>query len=794
MKNYVTLILLSLISFVSQAQIKAEFTVQDTLCAGQLVIFKAKSDGVSYYNYNFGDVPSYTGWSTYVDSVVGHTYSTAGTYYVKLMVMESGSNPLQDTIEKIIYVRPAPTAQFSLEQYALNNVFCINTEFSISAWSNMKGFDSLAWDFGDGFTSEVRFPVHGYDTAGTYRIKASAFGKCGVATDSQTIVVKDNFEAKPSISLYASPMTVCNGQSVFINSYLQDEVDSVSITTGDGKQTALTEFEYTFEQTGDYDLQAISFNTCGSDTANLTVHVVDTVDNMPGFSVSPRATCSGQPIRFSLMTNYLLDGKVNFQDGQTMDFTDTTGLIYHSYSTDGTYDVEIIFNYKNCALPDTSIVQITIGSGSAPYRPYISTYPQIACPGQEVNVNLAYITPGDTLDVWYGDGSMERFVDQSSQAQHTYAAHGNYYGKCILTNACGLSDSSFFTQVIDSANRVTLSISSNQDAVGAKNCIQDTIYYYASSDGAEIQNMLWKFHDGSSQSGYMAKMPYSSAGDFLVEVTAENSCGITGKKAYTTEITDHMINPSFNFYFYPLAGCVNEAFLFDVIHSGAQTMMVDYGDGTTEYPDIQIPHITHAYGDPGRYTATLTASNQCGTVMKSAYPRVVAGPTVDFSFENKNYMTGDTVHFTNTSSGYRQHIWIFNNDLQDTSTMDAPYRVYATQGTYTIMLLAENEFGCYDTLSKQVTIGEVGIKGIAGEEFVRIYPNPTKGMLTVRLEKHIGNGLVELRSLNGQLLESASLSVNSETNLNLDNLSNGLYLVHIIGDGFTHTSRVILSR
>src|SRR6185503_5786279 len=88
-----------------------------------------------------------------------HTYATAGTYNVCLIVADGCSN---DTIcNNVTVTCPALTAGFSNSPSALTVAFT-NTSAGTPT--------TYAWTFGDGGTSSLQNPSHTYITAGTYNV------------------------------------------------------------------------------------------------------------------------------------------------------------------------------------------------------------------------------------------------------------------------------------------------------------------------------------------------------------------------------------------------------------------------------------------------------------------------------------------------------------------------------------------------------------------------------------------------------------------------------------------------
>lgn len=98
------------------AQVTAEFTAPDTICAGVQTEFIANSTNVTEFHWIYGDDPYYPGSSTGPNPIADPTYWQAGTYLVTLIVTGTPNN-VKDTVQKAIYVRPTPKADFRIDPY-----------------------------------------------------------------------------------------------------------------------------------------------------------------------------------------------------------------------------------------------------------------------------------------------------------------------------------------------------------------------------------------------------------------------------------------------------------------------------------------------------------------------------------------------------------------------------------------------------------------------------------------------------------------------------------------------------
>lgn len=79
---------------------------------------------------------------------------------------------------------------------------------------------------------------------------------------------------------------------------------------------------------------------------------------------------------------------------------------------------------------------------------------------------------------------------------------------------------------------------------------------------------------------------------------------------------------------------------------------------------------------------------------------------------------------------------------------------------------------------------------IVGENNVKVYPNPTKGMVTLQFDKPVKTGLYRLSDLSGKLLSDGTIT-NPIVTLDLSRYENGVYLLTLTLDGQTDTWKII---
>ncbi|MCB0640690.1 MAG: PKD domain-containing protein, partial [Phaeodactylibacter sp.] len=130
--------------------------------------------------------------------------------------------------------------------------------------------------------------------------------------------------------------------------------------------------------------------------------------------------------------------------------------------------------------------------------------------------------------------------------------------------------------------------------------------------------------------------------------------------------------------------------------------------GTPATSNQQNPQVF--YETPGTYDVTLTVTNSAGQDMMALvdYITVESLPMADFS----NTVNGATVDFTNLSVHADSYQWFFGDSNSSTAT--SPTHTYASDGTYTVMLLAENNCDT-DTLIGEVVIVTPPLGGFSAD-------------------------------------------------------------------------------
>ncbi|TWI02397.1 putative secreted protein (Por secretion system target) [Flavobacterium tiangeerense] len=83
---------------------------------------------------------------------------------------------------------------------------------------------------------------------------------------------------------------------------------------------------------------------------------------------------------------------------------------------------------------------------------------------------------------------------------------------------------------------------------------------------------------------------------------------------------------------------------------------------------------------------------------------------------------------------------------------------------------------------------------IDDENVMRVYPNPSNGNLTVRINNYNGQVAVKVIDINGRLVYTANkVTFNNEKSFDLSQLSAGIYMIDITGEGLKYVEKIIIN-
>lgn len=223
-----------------------------------------------------------------------------------------------------------------------------------------------------------------------------------------------------------------------------------------------------------------------------------------------------------------------------------------------------------------------------------------------------------------------------------------------------------------------------------------------STAASAITNWTWNFGDGSYSNLQNPVHAYTSQGNYGVTLTITTSLGCSDSY-YDTLVVSGACSTSCQAAFSHVENGSTVNFTDSSTATGNITGWYwDFGDGSFSYSQ----HPNHAYAASGVYEACLTiyTDDSCSSTVCDSFFVQCASQCGPASFTYN--ITGNTVSFTNTSSGtYASSGWIFGGNLPGSSQTN-PTVTYPGPGSYYVCLCIYDANGnLCDIVCETITIG-----------------------------------------------------------------------------------------
>lgn len=322
-----------------------------------------------------------------------------------------------------------------------------------------------------------------------------------------------------------------------------------------------------------------------------------------------------------------------------------------------------------------------------------------------------------------------------------------------------------------------------------------TVHFYDLTTGNPASSWQWSF-PGATPNASNEPNPtvvYTDYGVFNVSLTVVNPDG-TDTETKTDYITvDQVLAPETDFSASQVEIIEGDYVNFtDLTINEPNAWLWSFEGGDPGTSNLQNQDSVQ-YLVPGVYDVYLTASNFSGndTELKEDYIHVNAGtaPVSDFYADVTEITPGDTVNFFDLSSGNpTQWTWWFEGGEPGTSSLQNPTNiVYPTVGSYYVKLRTKNSFG-NNTVQKDgyIVVGNVSVKELSEANRIMVYPNPSHGLVTVRLmesaEAWGHGGMVDVAVINavGNVVRTINHDpALHELTIDLGNEPVGLYIIRV---------------
>ncbi|HNX43916.1 MAG TPA: PKD domain-containing protein [Bacteroidales bacterium] len=392
----------------------------------------------------------------------------------------------------------------------------------------VNGVQSVYWTFGDGDSSLLVNPVHGYANYGTYTVTLTVYADSGY-TGSVTHYI--NISPEPSAFFsYSSPN--CSSSPVLftdLSSTTYGYINTWIWDFGDGSPVDTIVFpndpnaSHSFPTAGTFIVTLSVINSEGcSDTYTASVDILSAP--IANFFYSP-TLCEDQVVQFTDASfpngaGDIVSWNWDFGDpasgiNNTSNFTNPS----HIYVSPGTYNVQqIVVNFNNCS--DTTIKQVVIHA-----LPSVDFSYTPALPCAFDLVFFAPIADTSSIATWYwqfGDGTASTFANPA----HSYVVPGTYTVSLTVTDTSGCASSIAKSIIVNASPLANFSFPS----VACSGTPVPFTDLSQTNGGGAIAQYYWNFGDPASGASNTSTIQnpqhvFANAGAYIVGLTITNING-----------------------------------------------------------------------------------------------------------------------------------------------------------------------------------------------------------------------------------------------------------------------------
>jgi len=360
------------------------------------------------------------------------------------------------------------------------------------------------------------------------------------------------------------------------------------------------------------------------------------------------------------------------------------------------------------------------------------------CPGDSVSLEAPGNLTGNT--VTWSTGSTDESITVNTAGTYTVE----------LSNNCGVGAD---TIVLAHPDVVDL------DTPDTLICKGDMIYVTAS-----LTNASYNWSNGENTQAIMV----DNEGEYIVDVVDQYGCPssdtievmISESARLNTSASDTVLCPG---QFLSLESGVDP-------RTGVTYSWSGFNDGSSKTTN----NVLIGWDEAANLVIEVN-DNSCisyDTLMIDNAP----APVATFA---SNRIDGATFTFTPDSTHPRfQYLWDFGD--RTTSTRENPTKLYQVQGNYTVVLKVTTLCGESNEQTEVETLA-IGISEDLANQLIKVYPNPSSGLVNVQLEAS-ENVNLEVSDMNGKVVYSNELGTvygTSTQSIDLSDIAKGVYMIRV---------------
>ena len=693
-------------------------------CNPFTVHFLNTSTGSTSYKWYFNDTSAIDTNRNPIH--IFYNNSTKDSVY-NVRLISYNSKGCDDTLILPVHVRPKPIANFSLSNTDSCGPFSVRfTNLSTPGDTENIYTMHFQWNFGNGFTSILKDPKISFVAAATkdttYNIKLFAYSKHNcVDTISKSLVVHPNAKANFSMTRadscgplrvqFTNTSTPGNNLGIGLMTFRWNFGNGVISTA---KDTSVTFTASSLRDTV-YSIRLVSFSNYGCPDT-IVKQVIVYAKPKAQFTRPDTASCGPSTINFT-NTSFPHDtGSINgmtfywnFGNGLSSTQRHPTTTYVAAKRNDTVYTITLIA-YSSHGCPDTA---------RSTYRVYpnpIDTFNSSTTGCSPFSVSFNNLTYNGSKYYWFfGDGGTDTLASPTHIFRGRYLLDTIYTVKMVAKSIHGCFGDTVAEQITVRAMPIA-----DFTASSLNGCTPSTIQFLNNTQGAISSS--WSFGDGAFSTTINPSHTFNNNTtkdtSFNVRLIATSALGC--KDTLIKQVTIYS-KPIANFTLSRTDSCGPFSVLFTNTSSNgnglpisAMTFHWDFGNGVISTSKDNMVTFGAGVINDTVYHVKLIAYSHHGcsdTIIKmvTVHPRAKA----NFIVSRTDSCGPFKVVFTNTSingNGFPLSAmtfkWNFGNGITS-STKDTSVQFSAslTKDTiYIVKLIAYTNFGCADTIMKQIKV------------------------------------------------------------------------------------------
>ena len=681
---------------VSFGNASAKITGPDSACINTPVSFTDGSTPTpSSLSWALGDGTTFLNQSS-----VSHTYTTTGTYSIKLV---NNYSTCVDSVVQPLVIVDTPVAAF----IATTPTAGCKAPFTVSFQDKTTpGATSWSWNFGDGTTSNLQNPTHTYTSVDTFDVTLTASSSVGCSstvTQKQFVTITPPTMQLSGVSAEGCVNTAISPRAIIvapdgIATYLWSAPAANAPNTSTSPNPS-----FIFPNPGSPTLTlTITTNGGCSLTQSFTLSVGTPV--IPSFTSAPSPVCGNHAVTFTAGP-FVADSLIwNFGDDSTGG--DST-VIHHSYHKTGTFNAVLTDFHGGCATSTTRPVTVSPPIDSIGYT--------VTCGTTNVKFSDFSQVNGTLLPISYtwkfGDGSPDVTVSDPPTAYpfatqtHPYPAFNTPYQDTLIIQNGVCTDTTTIRVIIPQL-QVAIITPQTQVCVNKNFVVEGVIQ---PNDTSLVKFWSWMIGTNNpiiAGQNDTTSVPTVSQTPIPINLTVTdiNNCTYQAITSYI-----QIIGPIAK-YGAPAGGCVNSLITFSDSsqpYSASEPITTwnwDFGDGNRTNI-FNGPPFSHTYADTGEYRVILTVedSKGCTAAYANTIPVLITSPHAAFAPPDTLYCPNVPVSFIDSSQGDSlTDSWNFGDGSPASAS---PTHIYTTNSqTYTVHLTVTDKVGCSNSTTRPIHI------------------------------------------------------------------------------------------